>query len=212
MRVKALLWIVTLVILAFPRSSHAGIMDVIWEMSGPQLLGFGLQCDIGLDRAISPECMLFGKRLGWESHQSQLVWVNLLAAAYFSTGRDNTDENNQQVTFSGGRVRMIGFDPMFAMRVNPNAASAHRLHVGLGLSLNRFFGPDIDAFNNVAIKVRPLAWDWDRPFRFLGQSWKLGAAYNLRVYPDGFDSTPNGGLASTGDSEAVHGFLVALSF
>lgn len=213
MRAKALLWIVTLAILAFPRTSHAGIIDVILEMSGPQLLGFGLQCDIALDDGATPQCMLFGKRLGWETRRSERVWVDLLAAAYFSTGRDNEDkENNVQHHFSAGRARMIGFDPMVSTRLNPSSSSSHRLYSGIGVSLNRFFGPDIEAFNNWAIKLRPLGWDWDRGFAFWGQTWKLDAAYNLRLYPNGFDATENGGLSSTSELEVVHGFVVGLSF
>jgi hypothetical protein len=107
---------------------------------------------------------------------------------------------------------MIGFDPMVAMRWSPDSWERHRLHVGGGFSLNRFFGHDIDSFNNWAFKVRPLAWDWDRAFRVWNRSMTLGAAYNLRVYPNGFDASPTGGLASTSEHELVHGFLVGLSF
>ena len=211
MRAKVLLWIVTLAILAVPRTSHAGLIDVILEMSGPQLLGFGLQCDIALDDGATPQCMLFGKRLGWETRRSGRVWVDFLAAAYFSTGRDG-EEDGLQIRFSGGRARMIGFDPMISLRWNPNSTSSHRWYSGVGLLLNRFFGPDIDAFNNWALKLRPVGWDWDRPVPFLGLNLKLDAAYNLRLYPNGFDATPTGGLSSTSELEAVHGFLVGVSF
>ena len=211
MRAKLLLWIVTFAVLAFPKTSHAGILDVIWEMSGPQMLGIGLQCDFQLTGTSKPECLLFGARLGgWESRQTRAVWLNLLTAAYFSTGRDGKEDDGQQIPFSGGRARMIGVDPMLGIHLY--STGQHRFHVGTGLTVNRFFGPDIDAFTNVGIKLRPLGWDWDRGFRFWSRTWKLEAAYNLRIYPDGFDASPTGGLASTSDPEAVHGFFVGLTF
>jgi hypothetical protein len=213
MRAKALLWIVTLAILAFPRTSDAGLIDVILEMSGPQLIGFGLECDLAVDGDGKPECTILGIRLGSPGPEvrRRRVWVNVLAAAYVSTGRDGK-ENGQQIPFSGFETRMVGFDPMVAVRWSPDSWGSHRLHVGGGFSLNRFFGADIDTFNNWAFKVRPLAWDWDRAFLFWGRQWTLGAAYNLRVYPNGFDASPTGGLASTSERELVHGFLVGLSY
>ena len=212
MRVKTLPWIVTLLVLAFPGASQAGIMDVIWEMSGQQLLGFGLQCDISFDDGATPQCLIFGKRLGWETRRSERAWVDLLAAGYFSTGTDNT-ENNVQHHFSAGRARMIGFDPMVSMRWSPDSSSSHRFYSGAGVSLQRFFGPDIDdAFNKWAVKLRPVGWDWDRGFVFWGHTWKLDAAYNLRLYPNGFEAAENGRLSSISDAEVVHGFVVGLSF
>ena len=204
MRAKGLLWIVTVAILAFPRTSHAGLMDVIWEMSGPQLLGVGLQCDFRLQRGTNPECTFLGIRLGPRPSESPRLWVNLLAAAYFSTGTDG-EENGVQIPFSAGRARMIGIDPMAAVALY--RGPTHRWHSAIGLSWNTFFGPDIDTFNNVAIKLRPVAWD-----RTFGNRITFGLAYNLRLYPDGFDATPTGGLNSTSDPEVVHGFLVGLSF
>ena len=96
--------------------------------------------------------------------------MNFLAAGYFSTGTDG-EENGQQIPFSAGRARMIGFDPIVAARV---PIPGGRWHGGIGLSLNRFFGPDIDAFNNWAIKLRPVAWD--TPFEFRGHTFTFGVA------------------------------------
>jgi len=39
---------VLLFVLGLPRSSDAGILEFIWEMSGPQLIGYGHSCILPL--------------------------------------------------------------------------------------------------------------------------------------------------------------------
>ena len=213
MRMTRVLLLAVLVAIV-PRPAYASFWDIIWQMSGPQLLGFGLQCETVLSLKELPDCALLGVQLVRDDQQTRLareserrLWWIVEGRVYFSTGK-NATENGNVSDFTFGRARMVGLDPMLAGRWSADRPKGWLLHWGVGASLNRLFGPDFDSFNNYAIKLRPFGAD--RKFKKV----TFGAAYNLRLYPDGFDS--EGGvnpIVSKGSEfERVHGVLIELRF
>ena len=209
MRVKRVIWLALLVALAAPRSASAGLLDYIWELSGPQLLGVGAQCERGLWPSQTLQCFFFvPNRTGREQHARQRIWLLVEPALYFSTGKNST-EGGHQFDFRFRRAEMAGIDPMVAYRV-PGGLKP-RFYVAAGFSLNRFFGPDVDDFFNWAYKLRPIAADLPLCRRFT-----LQLAYNLRFYPSGFaarDRSNGGAVLSKGHGlERVTGYSVALIF
>jgi hypothetical protein len=205
-RRNAILCLALLGTLAVPREADASLADLIWEMSGPQLLGLGAECEVGLSREPDPKCQFLSwpYRASWVDNR--WFWLTVEARVYFSTGK-NAEDDGVEFEFRFQRARMIGVDPMLAFgRVSPSGHT--RVHSGIGVSLNRMFGPDIEDFNNYAFKLRPLSVE--HIFRRV----TLGAGYNLRIYPNGFNASglPPGGLGLTSEAEVVHGASIELRF
>jgi hypothetical protein len=200
-RAHAIVWITLLVILAFPRTGSAGFADLIWEMSGAQLIGLGLECEVGLT-STRKGCRLFEFIPIFRDGQRQDtgLWLAVEARGYFSTWK-----NHDEADFEFLHVGMAGIDPMLGF--GRRAANGMRYYAGAGFSLNRLFGRDFEAFNNFAYKLRPIGVEVD-----LGR-FTLDIAYNLRFYPKGFDvgpSTNNPPVRLGRELERVHGFVVSV--
>jgi hypothetical protein len=211
MQVRPVLWLTLVGLLLVPTPARAGFWDIIWEMTGPQMIGFRLiELERGLIRRegaaptsgrisplfVGPFALRDGNRIG-EHHW---LWLVAESYAYQSTSR-KSDELNL------GTVWMLGLDPMlaFGRYMNNNKT---RLHAATGFSFNQLFGTDIHPLPNYAIKVRPIGVD----HRF-ENGWSLGIAYNLRIYPNGFEVGANPPSLTKGSkSERVQGFVIELSF
>ena len=55
----AVLGMMLFALLGLPRSSHAGLLELIWEMSGPQMIGSGISCIYSV-RLQRQECRIGG--------------------------------------------------------------------------------------------------------------------------------------------------------
>jgi hypothetical protein len=198
-------------VLAMAKPAHAGWLDVIWEMSGPRMLGMRvLAIEVGLGRPVSPNVVRADasrRLLGpvWKPKPSFVDlaseyrwWLMTEMYAYGST--EKTVD-----TVPLGRVWMLAIDPMLAYgRRLENGA---RVYTAYGFSFNRLFGPDIHPAGNWAIKLRPLAVD--RTFGWL----TLGADYSWRIYPGGFDVGANPPSLTRGTkTEIVHGPSLEIGF
>ena len=208
MHLRPVLWLALVGILLVPRPAHAGFWDIIWEMSGPQMIGFRLlEFELPLKSTsggasdprvfIGPLSLPGGARAGLASE----TWLWLVTEAYaYQSTRRKADELNL------GPVSMISVDPMLAFGRHFN--NRVRVHSGVGFSFNHLFGRDIHPLTNTGIKIRPIGVD----HRF-GSGWTLGVAYNLRVYPRGFEVGSNPPSLTKGKkSELVQGFVIELSY
>jgi hypothetical protein len=198
-RARAMLPMVLVGLLASPQTAKAGLADIIWEMSGPQLFGIGLECEFA---SLQPPLC---RSLFWEfgPPHGKHLWFNAEARVYFSGNKDHGD-----VDFTFWGTRMIGIDPMIGF--GGYRLGRFRFHHGVGASLNRLFGEDVDdAFNNIAWKLRFIDVKIDLPKRL-----RLDIAYNGRLYPKGFDASasPRELLHLGSDTEYVHGALIAILF
>ena len=194
MRSRRLLAFVVLAVLACARPAHAGWLDFIWELTGPQMIGFGGSCEMSLGRNGTWRCTVPLKALGSRSPGDHWFWISAESYYYFSLPHNG---------FEGGRVRMFTFDPMVSLS---RRTGDTRVLSGLGLSLQRFSSADFDGFGNAAIKLRPIAVEFPA-----GNRLRVTVGYNLRYYWDGFESAPPV-LSKSDRAEVAHGLTFAFTF
>ena len=82
-----------------------------------------------------------------------------------------------------------------------------RVSSGFGLTLQRFWSSDFDAFGNAGFKFKPIAVEFSLPI----STARASVAYGLQYYWDGFESAPPV-LRKTGTPETVHGLVISFTF
>jgi hypothetical protein len=184
-----------LVALAVPRTAHAGIGDFIWEMSGPELFGLGVQCDIWFAKAV-PHCKtpLDLARLSGRNEAEKRIWIRVEGTGYFSTTKDQGP-----LEFSWFRTWMVGADPVLHFGGWPFLGG--RAYHGIGGSFNWLMG-EFSSFGNLAWKAEPIAVRYGT----------VEYAMTLRRYGNGFDGDPSQAdhLSKGTASELVVGGVVRL--
>jgi hypothetical protein len=199
---KRSVWIalgVAILVLSTPRTGSAGIGELIWEMSGPQFIGLGLDCKFTLQGTLE-QCYAVVPAVARErSGPKSKVRLSFEGMGYFSTGK-----NSEGTDYEFGHVWMLAFDPMLEY-VSRQSERVTLYHGFMGVSYNLFLGDGFDPFSNVALKLRPI-----------GIRYKdFAVEYNIRFYsnrftPDEFGQPP---LPTTnGMAEAVHSvsFLIPI--
>ena len=166
-----------LAMLAAPRRSDAGLLDFIWEMSGPQMLGPSIGCMLTFKGnlqwcVVSP---LKANRL--------LIDENLhgpflfLGGEYtFSTGRDGADGAEYKF-FNTHRVAVT--PQMMFRSLTWNRWKEVTFYHSAGFTFERLFGVDdarFDAFGKAGFIFVPVEAAFTR----------FHLALKFRLYPDGF--------------------------
>lgn len=189
-----------LTLLGTPRQADAGLVDWIWEMSGPRMIGVAIDCRIS--NRDNPECYLF-KPLLTGPPETPRSWLSLEGGLYWSINKDQPDSDED---YGWGDVWMIAFDPIAHVQLTPRDRQ-WKLYHGAGASYNFLFGNNFSSFNKLALKIRPAAFEY-RATRF---TW--GVAYNMRFYADEFRAEDFGIGPATDDTEDRPNELVqGLSF
>jgi hypothetical protein len=198
------LWIGAFVfvgLLAFPRTGSAGIGEIILELSGPTMVGGGLECKFFITGHLD-QCYVAGFRRKGKPPASiadSRIRLSLETAAYVSTGNNNGD-----VDYEFGKIWMLAFDPMVEF-ISFDCGALSTYHGVMGLTYNLFLGPDFDKFSNVGFKLRPIGVRVRR----------VNFEYNIRIYPnrftpDQFGKVDPSPIANT-KSEAVHSFSIGIA-
>lgn len=186
---------VCVVMLALPSVAQAGIGEFIWEMSGPQFVGGGLECKFTLAGDLEQCYAVAGLRK--KGAATPKVRLSLEGTAYVSTGK-----NSEGTDYEFAQVWMFAFDPMLEY-VSRDRDSLKIYHGFMGVSYNLFVGKGFDPFPNVALKLRPI-----------GVRVKAVAVeYNIRLYPNRFtpDEFGEDPLPTTnGRAEAVHSVSILI--
>jgi hypothetical protein len=200
MAAKRVLALVVLAVLASARPANADWLDIIWEMTGPQMIGIGATCERSVRADGDWRCIVPFKRLGRplggaRNEPLDWLWVSASAFYYVSTSHKG---------YGGGDVQGFGFDPMLVF--SRFRGEDVRFTSGFGLSLQRFWSSDFDAVGNAGLKFQPVAVEFP-----VGGTAKAKLAYNLRYYWDGFESTPPV-LAKASLGEATHGIVFSVTF
>ena len=149
---------ILLSLLAIPSTGHASIIDIIWGMSGPQM--------IGLVSALRDRSGAQGRdeeqrrhRVPWRrlpvrtatveaACRCASVWLSLDAARYFSTGQGDSDGYAlQEVQRPHGGVRAHSRNQVL-YEPGEEFHAASRAHGG---HLRRAFGESFDTFDNVGL-------------------------------------------------------------
>src|SRR4051812_16331732 len=136
---KSVLAILLLSVVLAPRASEAGLGEVIWGLSGPQLLGVGFGCRFSFAdghrqcQAGSPPTV----PLRAAELQPKLKPFFSLGGSYFrSTGKDS-----DTATYKLGEVEMLAFEPAVSFSTAPRMPSNWRFYHGGRISVHFFFGP-----------------------------------------------------------------------
>lgn len=211
------LWLITPVLgilLGFPAAANAGLMDVVWGMSGPQMVGSVVRCRTHVTDGATI-CNLFGVPLKGATADVMRAtnretptnpwWVALEGGWYRSTGKNNDGRD-----FIAWKTEMLAFEPLLQYVWNPNARN--RVFHGLGPTFQFVAGDAgapsgaFDAFGKTGIKLRAIGAEF-------GDHWEV--ALNFRLYPNEFGADQFGyGPRPSGDRpfEWTWGFLAGYKY
>jgi hypothetical protein len=199
--------VVFAVVLAAPWTASAGIIDFIWEMSGPQMGGLPIECDVDFrpregEQSPGYECRIGEIHVAGERNfrHSELrrLWLSTGGAVYTSTPKDSA------IPFRGLKVGMVGYEPMVHFRSLQTRSKKFAIEHGVvGLSHLLIVGKGFKPFDNIGVKFMPLE---------VRYRW-FALAYTMRVFPNGFTAAQFGGPTSTTTdrrSEIVNGFTATI--
>jgi len=175
-------------LLAAPRRSEAGLLDIIWDMSGPQMIGFAHACLYSLNNHKFEQCR-FGenptaqypaKRAAADKPKNPFLGFS--AGIYGSTGVDSGTQ-----PYKWFEIGMLELTTGLAFKSYETGGPDNddvRVYHGFGVAYERFFGRGIKDFNNgaiqgfnkVAITVTPVDVTLN----------KVAFGLKMRVYPQGF--------------------------
>jgi hypothetical protein len=188
------------VILGSALDARAGILDFIWDSSGPQFIGKVFRCRAAIkgEQKCDP---LFGRPV---TGPDAPFWISLESGVYISLWKDSETDDEVSVPFRFGRTVMFAFDPMAEFQ--SVRRSSWRLYHGIGATSQMMASGDFPKVGNLGYKVRVAGIEWNN-----GAS----VAFNLRFFPDEFGADQFGvGLPPVGDrpSELTWGVTVALPY
>lgn len=192
--------IVFAALLASPGSASAGIIDFIWEMSGPQMAGVPITCDIDV-RTGEYQCRALELHIKGDRNFRRgmgRLWIAAGGGVYISTGKNTTMRE-----FGFGSVQLVAVEPTLHLRSYESAGRAVAVEHGLaGLSYFVLHGDGFETFDKLGVKTIPIEV---RIKRFT-------AAYTFRLFPEGFTSAEFGVPAGSPNThtgrEIVHGFIL----
>jgi hypothetical protein len=196
---------VFVVMLTIPRVAHAGIGEFIWEMSGPQMWGGGVQCKYSLKWELK-QCYVTVPIPAIAKAPAERFRFSIDGGLYVSTGKDADG-----VDYEAWKTWMLAFDPMIEFvtweKTDRDINQRRELYHGIGgVSYNFLFGPDFRRFSNLAFKVRPIGYRYGR-FAF---------EFDLRMYPDGFTAGQFGKASLSPEdpdkAEVTYGFSLGIAF
>lgn len=159
-------------VVAFPRSASASIIDFIWEMSGPQMVGLIFYCEFDPSTK-QLECRAFDKRVYGNARPraERRLWLNIPGAGYISTGKDSDDRE-----YDFGKAQLFSFEP--ALEVRSITRRLGVMHHGIiGLSYFFLTGSGFEHFDKVGLKFVPIGFTFRNG---------VNLALSLRVFPNGF--------------------------
>jgi hypothetical protein len=160
-------------LLGVPRPSNAGLLELIWEMSGPQMIGSGASClyTFGLQKV---ECRLGGVFLKAASdpeinlHGPFLV---LGGSALVSTSKDSDTQE-----YGWFDANMVAFEPGVLVFSKVSTSSELRIAHGTGVTWGLLFGENFRRFDKFGFSIIPIEVSYK----------KFIVAAKIRIYPNGF--------------------------
>ena len=165
-------------VFGLPQSASASIIDFIWEMSGPQMIGFNAQCEFDVHNQ-RYECFALDAHIAGERNvrSERRLWLTLTGGVYFATGKDS-----EMRPFSFGKVQMFSYEPTLDVR-SFSRGNVKIDHGVIGLSYFFLTGSDFKNFDNVGMKLVPISVTINR----------LTISYTVRIFPNGFTTEQFGG-------------------
>ena len=101
--------VVAILILSTPRTGSAGIGELIWEMSGPQMVGGGIECKFTIELKLE-QCYVdcSNSALGVSGAPRKRVRFSLDGGVYVSTGKNSGGYRLRGVEDVDARIRSDG--------------------------------------------------------------------------------------------------------
>jgi hypothetical protein len=216
MRQAARVGLIALILVGGARTSEAGIGDLIWELSGPQMVGAGVACRFSF-KGIFQYCEwaagVAGLTFNAAPNENPRWFWTLGGAGYVSTGKNSRYKDNRscptaaacagdEIDYHDFDHRMLSFEPTLDYLVSGGMDAG--LFLTAGPTFHAVWNRDAPRFQKTGIKIAP-------ELRFKSVTF----SYNLRFYPDGFGPDEFGkGVFAGGDrpSEWTQGFGVSFPF
>ena len=185
--------------------SRAGVLDYIWDTSGPQFIGKVFRCRHELKFEGGQKCdPLFGRPV---TAPDAPAWLTIEPAVYVSLWKNSKPDTLTDIEFRLFRAAAFGFDPMLEIRsARVKSWGGFTMYHGVGATALVIAGENIARTGNLGYKVRLLGMEWNN-----GGS----VAFNLRLFPDGFGADEFGRTPPVpGDRpfEASIGVIVAIPY
>lgn len=182
--------------LAYPAAAHANIWDLIWKMSGPQMMGFPLHCEwtfgdkdkvpdqpnppSKIDRVTPgpPYSRFECRELDFRFHgnvkprKARRLWLSVDGGPYFSTGKDPHGEIDPE--FKKFEVWMVAAEPL--LEVRSGTLWGIMFNHGVGATYDVLFGDGFPTFDKAGIKFKPVTATIAR---------RVNASLTVRWYPTG---------------------------
>jgi len=166
----ALIGSLLIALVGIPRPSEAGLLELIWELSGPRMLGAGYSCMYSLRTGERDQCRAgTGFVQGTSYSEKGRLFLVLGGSIFASTGKDSDTQS-----YDWGEIWMVALEPGVAFRSYEN--SAIQVHHGVGISYDVLFGGDIRRFDKFAFTVTPVDFAYKR----------VAVGIKYRLYPNGF--------------------------
>ena len=182
-------------LLAAPRRSEAGLLDIIWDMSGPQMLGLSFGC------LIAPGAKTKAEKFE-QCRAGEIPTVMRVSANPDTSTTADTDRPKTFIGFSAGIYGSTGVDSptqeykwweigMVELGTGLSFRSFNppdnhvRVNHGFGVVYERLFGRGIEGFNNGAIHPFNKFAFTITPIDVTIND-KVAVGIKLRLYPEGF--------------------------
>lgn len=204
-------------LLTLPRAASANGGDIIWGMSGPQMIGIGiLHCEVTFGTSATNatsgnvnlglrKCATLPKNViellataDKDIVKNRHMWLAFDADVYWSTGKDSKNGD-----YDALKIWMVALDPM--LEVKSVGSGNYFLHHGvIGMSYNLFAGPDFRVFDNVGLKFQPIEVTLHH----------VEISYTVRVYPKRFTPEQFGVKAKRLEqgAEFARGFTISFLY
>ena len=169
----AVVGLLLIALVGIPRPSEAGLLEMIWEMSGPQMFGLGYSCMYSPRTQTWEQCRVGGNLIAQEPHTPKKKGPFLVLGASIM---GSTNKNSETQPYHWGEIWMLALQPGVAFRSYDNAECAIQVHHGVGVEYEVLFGGDIQTFDKFAFTVTPVNVSFRR----------VAFGIKLRMYPNGF--------------------------
>ena len=205
----AIVGVTLLSLLAFAHEAGAGVIDFIWDMSGPQMFGVGIfGCKVDLISK-KGECRVVDHKLGASNlaaFAQRTIWFAFETNVYVSGTKDSGPD-----TYDFFKTGMIALEPVVEWR----PGTQKWLYLGGGATVNQLFGQNAITSNTFPTFTKAgLKFPVGVVFPLKGQM--LDVAFDLRLYPRQFKSDQFGFAARAEDAsnrwEPVFGLNFGLSW
>jgi hypothetical protein len=185
---------------ASPRSTEASMLDFIWELSGPQLIGLGVSCRWDFNKNV--DVCDFAPATRSDGAARSRLFFTTSGTVFVSTSKNSPSK----VDYNWGDVYMLAAEPSVSVSLTDQQARV-RVYHSVGVSYDVLLGKRFDTFDKFGVKITPV--------EVYIPAKHLSLAATIRIYPNGF-SNDEFGIGNRRDydrpAEAVYGFTVGYWF